>query len=299
MYVVFVLIVLVADVYHRAVVLPRIRHDDEICELERQLDAERVASELAGDSLNAIFEADSRDDSSSAERTCATAPPRITGGGATATALTAVLAALSNYGDVGGNDMDVFERDIIPAVASAGNDRHHHNRRHRHKLSTVNGLGIDSSIDGSKSHDRPIVLESPEKSLSRKHDIRRPQPEWDGLGDANENRDDGNHQLHSISPYHFMMEDEYNSTDSTIGRYLRILCIRRGSSGYPAHNWMGAFYDGRQELIEHFRDYWSDIMDDEESNQLERFLLILEYPMTLLRKVCMMSVVLRVGMEIY
>ncbi len=114
-----------------------------------------------------------------------------------------------------------------------------------------------------------------------------------------ENGDDGSHRLHSQSPYHFMMEDEYSSTDSMISRYLQILCIKRGSLGYPAHNWMEAFHDGRQELMEHFRNYWSDIMDDEESNRLEWFLLILECPMALLRKVCMVSLVLHVGMEIY
>ena len=50
-------------------------------------------------------------------------------------------------------------------------------------------------------------------------------------------------------------------------------------------NWAGASQDGRWKLVEHFREHWRDIMDDEESNRLERCLLIIEYPMTLARKV--------------
>jgi hypothetical protein len=300
MYVAFVLIVLVADVYHRAVVLPRIRHDDEIRELERQLDAERDASERAGDLLNAIFEAKGgagiggSDGGESAtkydDRTCASAPPRIMGGGATTTALTAVLSALSNYGDVGVDDItDMSDGYDIQGAASAGDERHHH-RRSRER-STVNGLGIESSIDGPKSCDRPIVLGGPGGILARKHHVRRPRPEWDGSGDAKVDEENGSHQHHSQSPYHFMMEAEDNiDADSAIGRYLRILCIKKGSFGYPAHNWMGAFHDGRQELMEHFRECWIDIMDDEESNRLERCLLVLEFPMTLFRKVCMFLV---------
>lgn len=170
------------------------------------------------------------------------------------TALTAVLVALSNYGDVEEKDMDAaFDRDIIPAAASAGNERHHryNHRRCRHRdLSTVNGLGIDSSIGGSKSHDRPIVLGNSDGVLARKHHICRPRPEWnDGLSRTKEDGGDGNHDNHSQFPYHFMMEDDItNGANSTIGRYLRILCVKRGSSGYPAHNWMGAIQDRRYEL---------------------------------------------------
>jgi hypothetical protein len=44
--------------------------------------------------------------------------------------------------------------------------------------------GLDSSIDVSKSHDRPIVLGGPEEILSCKHDICCSQPEWDVLGNT-------------------------------------------------------------------------------------------------------------------
>jgi hypothetical protein len=57
MYVAFVSIVLIADVYHRAVTVPRARREDAMRERRRQLEAERIASQLAGDALNALFEA--------------------------------------------------------------------------------------------------------------------------------------------------------------------------------------------------------------------------------------------------
>lgn len=63
------------------------------------------------------------------------------------------------------------------------------------------------------------------------------------------------------------------------------LCIQEGSVGYPAYSWIGAWHDGRQELLSHFLDYWRDFMDDEESSRLEKCLMVLEYPVTVARKV--------------
>jgi hypothetical protein len=89
------------------------------------------------------------------------------------------------------------------------------------------------------------------------------------------------------------MVEDYDDNDggaatpsSAADRYRRLLCIKGGGSGHPAHTtWAGAFQDGRRELVEHFRGHWRDIMDDEESNRLESCLLIIEYPLTLARKV--------------
>ena len=233
------------------------------------------------------------------DRTHASAPPRMGGdGAATTTALAAVLAALSNYGDVGVGDDD---SDSIPDnsndgsanASAAGNSGRHHHR------TAVTGWGIESHIEGSRSWDRPIVLGGSEGILAARvhhHRPRRPRPGWDdGMGNPKEDGGDGVHHdmHHPPSPYHFMVEDYDNndgaatssSSSAAADRYARLLCIKGGSSGYPAHNWAGAFQDGRQELVDHFREHWRDIMDDEESNRLERCLLIIEYPMTLARKV--------------
>jgi hypothetical protein len=176
------------------------------------------------------------------------------GGGAatTTTALTAVLAALSNYGDVGGDDGSDNpdnSNDGSAANASAG-----YNGRHRHRTA-VTGWGIESHIEGSRSRDRPIVLGGSAEAIilaAREHNRhpRRPQPEWDdGTGNPKEDGGDGVHVMHhSPSPYHFMVEDYDNndgaatsSSSAAADRYARFSCIKGGSSGYPAHNWAGAF----------------------------------------------------------
>ena len=62
------------------------------------------------------------------------------------------------------------------------------------------------------------------------------------------------------------------------------MCVQEGSLGHPAYNWAGAYHDGKQELIVHFRESWRDILDDDESGIVEKFLLICEFPMTVARK---------------
>ena len=48
------MIVLIADIYHRAIMLPRLKHEVEMRERERQLEAERVAASKAGEVLNSM-----------------------------------------------------------------------------------------------------------------------------------------------------------------------------------------------------------------------------------------------------
>lgn len=263
-YIGFVCIVLVADVYHRAVMLPRLRHEIELREHERQLEAERVASMRAGDAFNS-FVGDSGAKSVGGEipdvvksgtydfrnpsmsgggddaRTHVSAPYRLEDNNPSVIgnrALNAVLTALSNYNEdenMDENDMDSTRR---------------------------NGWGIESTVEGSKSWDRPVVLHGADGVLTKHHHHHRQHA--DG-----ENED----QFHS--PYS-VMEDM-----DVVDR----MCLQDGSLGLPAYNWSGAFQDFKHELMVHFRKCWRDIFDDEESNRLEKFLLVCEYPMTVLRKV--------------
>eukprot|EP00573_Skeletonema_grethae_P003116 CAMPEP_0201690490 /NCGR_PEP_ID=MMETSP0578-20130828/3927_1 /ASSEMBLY_ACC=CAM_ASM_000663 /TAXON_ID=267565 /ORGANISM="Skeletonema grethea, Strain CCMP 1804" /LENGTH=862 /DNA_ID=CAMNT_0048175503 /DNA_START=34 /DNA_END=2622 /DNA_ORIENTATION=- len=249
MYIIFVLIVLIADVYHRAVMLPRLTKQAEMIEQQRQLDAERLASEVAGDELNLTasvsMDGDDHRDRGDLDdaRTHASAPSQLEDipagcapGGGGNKALTAVLNALSNYS----KDEQIIEGfDTMAHQASSG-------------------WGVESSVEGTKEWDRPIVLRGPNGILTR-----------------NRNQGDGtNNDDNFDSPYH-VMEDLDIETN---------VCIETGSTGFSAHNWQGALQDGKQELISHFRECWRDILDDDESNQLEKFLLICEFPMTICRK---------------
>lgn len=250
MYITFVLIVLIADVYHRAVMLPRLTKQAEMIEQQRQLDAERLASQVAGDELNltattSMDEGDQRDRGILDDaRTHASAPSQLEDipvgcapGGGGNKALTAVLNALSNYSK---------DERIIEGFDTMG-----------HQPSS--GWGVESSVEGSKEWDRPIVLRGPNGILTR-----------------NRHHGDGtNNEENFDSPYH-VMEDLDIETN---------VCIETGSTGFAAHNWSGALRDGKQELTSHFRECWRGILDDDESNQLEKFLLICEFPMTICRKV--------------
>lgn len=276
MYIVFVMIVLFADIYHRAVMLPRIRHEAAVTEHERQLEAEKIAARLAGDTLNKQFE---DGDASVGGNSVQTHTSRAS------SALTAILTALSNYDDVGGVELDVVDKRSSSAVMSVRKVDRHHRQNNR---PANDGWGIDSSVE---SINRPIVLSGSDGTVAhnkyrlsnqyRLGNQHHSQLEWDGV--ANEEAD-GVHQHNSKSPYHFMIDDVNTGAESSVDPYRRLLCIKEGRLGHPAHSWSGAFRDGWQELKEHFRESWRDIMDDDDSNRLERLLMILEYPMTLARK---------------
>lgn len=248
--------------------LPRIKHETEMREHERQIEAERMASQRAGNALNAFAQRGNEDGSVSGvtseggaeigsngiaddDKTHATAPilatttdefindeqqPRVPQN----RALNAVLTALSNYND------DELEFDTAAS-------------QHR-----PDGWGVESNIEGNRAWDRPIVLRGADGILTRHpHHHHHPQAEMD-----NNEPDDFQ------SPY-MVMEDM---------DLVERACVQEGSSGLPAYNWLGAWHDGKQELAVHFREYWKDIVLDDESSSLEKCLQICEYPMTLARK---------------
>jgi sodium/potassium/calcium exchanger 6 len=121
-----------------------------------------------------------------------------------------------------------------------------------------NGWGIESEVEGSRLWDRPIVLHGSDGILT-KHP---------------------HHTAHtSDEPFHspYRVMEDLDAIDR--------MCIQEGSAGLPAYNWMGAIYDSRQELAGHLKECWREIIEDEESGRVEKFLLICEFPVTLLRKV--------------
>jgi hypothetical protein len=242
--------------------LPRITHDVEMKERERQLEAERVAVERAGGILDGIAngsgvvgssgEKSTNGSGQSAieqrvswnerptplaaasgdDRTYASAPHRLEQHSPMGNrALNAVLTALSNY-----NDEDAQEEQ-------------------------QNGWGVDSAVEGTRSWDRPIVLHGADGILTKHHTPHHHSPE------------EGTEEFHS--PYRVM--EDLDAIDR--------MCIQPGSSGMPAYNWWGAIMDSKAELIGHFKECWREIWEDVESSRGEQFLLVCEFPMTVLRKV--------------
>ncbi len=166
--------------------------------------------------------------------------------------LNAVLAALSNYNDVA-HDMNK-DRD-------SGEDKDDVNNASMDIRRCRNGWGIESNVEGPLSFDRPVVLHGADGILTRHHHHHHhhhhPHSRPDGTGSGE-------------SPYSIM--EDMDIVDR--------LCIHEGSTGYPT-----IWRDGRQELMAHFKEYWMDFMQDETSSRLEKCLMVLEYPMTVARKV--------------
>ena len=279
-YVVYVLIVLFADVYHRAVMLPRIKHELEMREHARQIEAGRVASLTAGDAwgnlvgggvrgggdedaisiasvgplgggrgggrssrtVSTALDDDVRSHASAPPSTVACNTPIIKN-----RALNAVLTALSNYNDV--------EHDFDDVDGASHRPRQ-------------DGWGVESTIEGSMPWDRPVVLHGADGVLSR-HPHHHVQP-----GEGSDNQ--------YSSPYRVMEDMDV----------VERMCVPDGSQGHPALNWVAAWHEFRQELVLHFQECWGDIIDDDESSWLDKFLMICEYPVTVARKVCVTDVVL-------
>lgn len=225
--------------------LPRLKHEVEMRERQRQMEAERIAGERAGEVLNSMAgglsssaELDGQQQPALDEQTHhANTPNRLQGPESPKIgnrALNAVLTALSNY-----NDEDNEE------------------------TNAVNGWGVESEVEGTRSWDRPIVLHGSDGILTKHHHHAQQYNDEDGIEQFN-------------SPYRVM--EDLDAIDR--------MCIQEGSGGRPAYNWVGAFHDSKQELVGHFRECWRGIMDDEESGGLEKFLLTCEFPVTVFRKVC-------------
>lgn len=224
--------------------LPRLQYELELRERERQLEAERRAVGRAGEVLNDLATGmnesvneprQSNRPQQPLEENHANTPGEASSPKIGNRALNAVLTALSNY-----NDDD--------------NEEIH-----------VQGWGVESEVEGSRSWDRPIVLHGSDGILSKHHHHQASQYEQE--------------EFHS--PYRVM--EDLDAIDR--------VCIQEGSGGRPAYNWMGAFYDSKQELLGHLKECWRDIVEDEDSGRVEKFLLICEFPVTLFRKVCFEMVV--------
>ncbi|EJK77796.1 hypothetical protein THAOC_00351 [Thalassiosira oceanica] len=256
-YVMFVAIVLVADVYHRAIMVPRLQQQADLTEHERQLEAERVATIRAGDALNSAASAVGTEPKAAGlshsvgtsaadillndeDENTHVAAPLPKQDDKPSKALNAVLTALSNYND----EEDELEVDMMGATRQTG-------------------WGIGSDVEGKQARDRPVLLRGADGILAKHQHTRN-------INDENS----GDVEFHS-SPYHVM--EDLDLVDR--------VCIESGSRGHSAHNWWGAWHDGKQELAVHFQEYWADIVDDEESTRLEKILLICEFPLTIGRKV--------------
>jgi sodium/potassium/calcium exchanger 6 len=126
MYFCFVMIVLVADVYHRAVVLPRVARHEAQLEIQRQVDEGLLASDAAADALNEFAEQQ--------------------GGSHWSHAVDSVMVALSNYGATPANQdgWGVESEDVLheqPIVLHGSHGLLDDPTTHHHSVPPQNGDG--------------------------------------------------------------------------------------------------------------------------------------------------------------
>uniref|UniRef100_A0A7S4R3X5 Sodium/calcium exchanger membrane region domain-containing protein n=1 Tax=Ditylum brightwellii TaxID=49249 RepID=A0A7S4R3X5_9STRA len=246
MYILFVLIVFIADVYHRAVVVPRMERLRDQRERERQRLEGQEAQQAAAVAVdNLVNDTDVATTEMAVTHNAQNLSTQNIPGANTGTsprqnkALNKVLMALSNY--------DKYETQGI-----------------EDPLDGMSGWGID----GNESQtERPIVLHGTHGILN-KHN---------GGGNSESIGTPDRPLSPNIelidSPYHAMTDDPIDG-----------FCTETGYGSFSAHNWKGAWHDGTQELKVHFRETWKDIFVNEENGILDKFFLACELPFTLFRK---------------
>jgi len=301
MYGAFVAVVLIADVYHRAVVVPRLRLKEEVRERTRQDTEGRRATMAAGMSLNSLAEGEDGgeegDDAApvGAGPTAGAPNPNPTptpliepafshdseftaaegaGGvgdvpkrGRRRKIVDAVLGALSNYDkydETGIDDPDSGSG--APAAAAPGE-----------------GWGVQHE-DGRAS-ERPVVLHGKDGVLNRHRGL------GGGIGGIHRAGNDemeedaaavgGNYiggPLAGGDVGGILSDHPYSSMVDGV-------CSEIGTGSFSASNWRGAFHDCREELRVHIKETWEGIFDDDDANSsLDKFLLTCELPFTAMRK---------------
>jgi Sodium/calcium exchanger protein len=242
LYVFFVLIVLVADIYHRAVVLPRIA----------AVEAAIAAAE--GSTLDGA-----------APAVGVASPPN---------AFMRFVTAFSNYDNLCERDTTVSTE--IPDASSGdsvGNNQH----------ATIDGLDMPQprlAGSGSATVDEPIRLHGQHGILHG--DGQVPLSSVDSTPAPTHPA--SSHPAPSQSP-----EDggAGGGAYTLVEDHMDQICVGGGSPGIQSHNWKGAWEDGKQEVKSALDTLWEDIAFNGDLKAYEKFLLVCEFPFTLLRKVCL------------
>lgn len=261
MYAAFVIVVLIADVYHRAVVLPRSKANAEKLERERQLEegrrAQAAAAAAAASELeitkieNEGTEMDiTYDDHNASIRIVGTEDSKDEVKIPIANrALNRILMALSNY------DRSEVEAESCPADGTG--------------WGTMDGRGVGLAGVPSVDENERVNLHGANGILNKhqhmKATLSRSSDAADGPGEPDE----------IDSPYSAMV-DGVGVLDS--------MCTEDGLPGFSAKNWRSAWHDGTSELKCHCREVWDDIFHNEENGVLDKFLLAAELPFTIARK---------------
>lgn len=247
----FVLIVLVADIYHRAVVLPRLAAAAALADAENG----------AGSTL----------DGNPAHPSGTVNPPN---------AFMRFVTAFSNYDNP-------CERDTtVPAASSSeslGGNTSQENLVASDGMTGIQAGQATNSMTSSLSisADEPIILHGSHGILHG--DGRVPPSSIDSFPSrtAPSGGGSGGDGVWNTTTENGGTGGSYTLVEDHIDQ----MCISDGSSGVSAHNWKGAWHDGKKEVKDSIEELWEDIAFNGDLKLYEKVLLVCELPFTLLRKV--------------
>mmetsp|Transcript_14483 Transcript_14483/g.29268 ORF Transcript_14483/g.29268 Transcript_14483/m.29268 type:complete len:654 (-) Transcript_14483:396-2357(-) len=280
MYLAFVIIVLIADIYHRAVVVPRIRARDEARERDRQLEEGRRAMDAAAIAVDKV--ADEALVDSVAESDLLGAPESneepgtemrlelpdqraAMMGGSGQSTIRIMPTGVSEASSV--EEMPIHNRALNAVLNALSNYDKYEETGTEDPQHAAEGWGVDGI---SSETERPIKLHGKDGLLNRHASAQSV------VGTAAETNlqmstSGGGDEHHIDSPYRIM--------DGGMDE----ICTD-GTGGFGAHSWMGAWHDGKEELRVHWREMYEDIFHNEDNSWLDKFLLAAELPFTIMRK---------------
>eukprot|EP00979_Chaetoceros_neogracilis_P005072 scaffold869_cov260-Chaetoceros_neogracile.AAC.3 len=271
LYLSFVIVVLVADIYHRAVVLPRIRKEEN----QNIAEANAAASEPEGEEVRnqqrVQFNLDGK-----------TSP---TAGIELASAKTSSSDVFHTPLNSGLEERDSFQDDeASPHLNATQNYKKSPKNRGRLRR------GLDTMIGALSNYDND------EGKSNLNEDI---PTGWSGGLEVNSVRNDEHIRLHGA---HGILtkrteEEEESSEDerrevmepNTSYRALMEgvdnICTIEGSlSSGMGTSWGTAIVTAKQELVTHFRDHNRNIWDNNDNTIFDKFFMTCELPFTIMRK---------------
>jgi solute carrier family 24 (sodium/potassium/calcium exchanger), member 6 len=246
LYAFFVLIVLVADIYHRAVVVPRMA----------AIEAAAVAAAAAeGSTLDGAVVTN-----------VTVAPPN---------AFMRFVTSFSNYDNPCQRDTT-----MTSTTEAFTND----NPNPDNSLAESGGVDMPQArmvIPGLSTVDEPIVLHGQHGILHG--DGQVPPSFVDSTPSMTHN---GSTVSHNAFDQNLEVDGaNAGGTYTLVEDHMDHFCVGEGSPGIQSHNWCGAWQDAKQEVKTAILALWEDIAFNGDLKTYEKFLLVCEFPFTLLRKV--------------
>lgn len=269
LYGIFVTLVLAADIYHRAVVVPQLRATAASLAAAEQA----AASGLPGPTLESL---NNNNNNNTMD------PP---------SAFMRFITAFSNYDNTGqlfnssqqqqqqddclggdeNGEMDVGEENLVAEEGMVGlvvpPPQPSHNimapstdlypRQQQHVTTThLDPLGLDETI-----------------ILHGQHGILH----GDGHVPASATTVDSTTDAAAEAGAYTLVEDHFDQ-----------ICSGHGSYGIPSSSWGGALNDGKKEVSTNITELWEEATSNDELKLHEKLLLIGEFPFTVVRKVCVL-----------